>query len=573
MDGRHVRRNARIPDQRRLPGPAREAHRRAGREDHGHPGGVPLLRHDLDVADADDRRRRSLGGDRRGAGLRALDLLPADHRRGTHHEDVGAGLRPADDGRRVDDAEGQHLVRRGAHGAHGVARNRCQSPADHLLLPRGDGRLLDQRRHRLLPGKTDERLRPAHGGAGRGGPAGRGVELLAPVVHGQTLERDHPRRLGTRNDGRNLGGRPRTRLRYGVELRQGGDLQPADPRFHGPRIGHDFPGGRRDGRRAERIRTARRGAAAARLLGHAALHGRSDLPRSGGGVPRGAGHRAGPGAQQVVDRRRMRRDDPAGLGPQPDGIHRIRLQIPPRLQQVPHGVDDARRRPMGRAAAGRAGPDAALEGGDPAGTADEGTGLGRGRHGRTVPAVRHSRRSPLRLRTRGERRDDDRHVPPHLREQRHAVVHRPRPGCRVGRSDGRRHERRPRGDDAGRRMAFAADDSAGGGRRGAVRPAEDRQIRADGAAGGRDAAGPRAGGPAVPRARQIRIGTPPAGGAHGGRQGDHAGQRSGLPGAEPHGESVQRRHDQLFPPLGRRVSRRQAGPLSGFDRPLSVERR
>ena len=366
MDGRHVRRDAGLPDKRRLPGPAREAHRRTSREDHGHPGGVPLLLDGLDVADADDLRRQSLGGNRRGAGLRAVDLLPADYRCGAYHEDVGAGLRPADDGGCVDDAEGQHLVRCGAHGAHGVARNRRQPSADHLLFPRSDGRLLDQRRHRLLQGGTPAQFFPAHGGAGRGGHIGRRVELLAPVVHGQTFERDHPRRLGARRDGRNLAKRPRARLCHGVELRQGRDLQPADPRLHGPRVGHDIPGGRRDGRRAERLRTARRGAATARLLGHAALHGRSHLPRGRGDIPRGAGHSAGPGAQQMVDHRRMRRDDPAGMGPQPDGIHRIRVQVPARLQQVPHGLDDARHRAVGRAAAGGTGPDAALERGDSA---------------------------------------------------------------------------------------------------------------------------------------------------------------------------------------------------------------
>ena len=146
------------------------------------------------------------------------------------------------------------------------------------------------------------------------------------------LEGDHPRRIGACRDGRNLEKRPRTRLCDGVELRQGRNPQPARTRLHGPRIGHDLPGRRTDGGRAERLRSARRGAAALGLLGHAALHGRPDLSGRRGGVPRRAGHRAGPGAQQMVDHRRMRRDDSAGLGPQPDGVHRIRVQIPARIQ-------------------------------------------------------------------------------------------------------------------------------------------------------------------------------------------------------------------------------------------------
>ena len=114
------------------------------------PAGFLFFRHGLDVAHAADHRGQPVGGHRRGAGLRAFDLFPADHRRGARHEDVGAGLRPADDGRRVDDAPGQRLVRRGAHSARGVARNRRQPPADHLLFPRGDGRILDQRGNPLF---------------------------------------------------------------------------------------------------------------------------------------------------------------------------------------------------------------------------------------------------------------------------------------------------------------------------------------------------------------------------------------------------------------------------------------
>ena len=101
------------------------------------------------------------------------------------------------------------------------------------------------------------------------------------------------------------------------------------PDFMGRESGTTFPA---DGQTAVRLRSARRGAAALGLLGHAALHGRPDLSGRRGGVPRRAGHRAGPGAQQMVDHRRMRRDDSAGLGPQPDGIHRIRVQIPARIQ-------------------------------------------------------------------------------------------------------------------------------------------------------------------------------------------------------------------------------------------------
>ena len=202
---------------------------------------------------------------------------------------------------------------------------------------------------------------------------------------------------------------------------------------------------------------------------------------------------------------------------------------------------------MGRAAAGGIGPDAALEGGDSPRTAAARAGLGCGNHRGSVSAAGRRRRFALRLRTRRKRGLYDRYVPSHLRKQQHAVVHRPRNGHRMGRSDGRRDGRRPRGDDADRRMAFARDDPAGGGRRGAVRPAPDQPIRSNGPARGRDAAGPRAGRPAVPLVGEFRLAAPQPGDGLGGRQGDHAGQGPGLPGAEPHGQPLQRRHGRSWP--------------------------
>lgn len=80
---------------------------------------------------------------------------------------VGAGLCPADDGRCVDDPAGKHVGGRCAHGAHGVARNRRQPPADHLLFPPGHVRLLDQRGDRGLQGETPRGLLETHGGTRR----------------------------------------------------------------------------------------------------------------------------------------------------------------------------------------------------------------------------------------------------------------------------------------------------------------------------------------------------------------------------------------------------------------------
>ncbi len=74
-------------------------------------------------------------------------------------------------------------------------------------------------------------------------------------------------------------------LRHGVELRPRRDAQPADPRLHGPRLGHGLRRRRPRGRRARRLRPAGRRAAAPRLLGHAAQHGRPHLPRRRGALP------------------------------------------------------------------------------------------------------------------------------------------------------------------------------------------------------------------------------------------------------------------------------------------------
>ena len=106
VDGRHVRRHAGLPDKRRLPGPARKTHRRPDRQGDRHPRRIHLLRHDGHVVHAAHGGRQPLGGHGSGAGLRSFDLLPADHRRGARHENVGAGLRSADDERRVDDPAG-----------------------------------------------------------------------------------------------------------------------------------------------------------------------------------------------------------------------------------------------------------------------------------------------------------------------------------------------------------------------------------------------------------------------------------------------------------------------------------
>lgn len=43
----------------------------------------------------------------------------------------------------------------------------------------------------------------------------------------------------------------------------------------------------------------------------------------------------------------------------------------------------------------------------------------------------------------------------------------------------------------------------------------------------------------------------------------------GIPGAEPHGQPLQRCYDLLLPSLGGRLPRRQTGPLPGLDRALS----
>ena len=76
-------------------------------------------------------------------------------------------------------------------------------------------------------------------------------------------------------------------------------------------------------------------------------------------------------------------------------------------------------------------------------------------------------------------------------------------------------------------------------------------------------------GPAVPLARRLHFGAPPAESTA--TAADKAILADKDPGFRVLNLTVspfQRRHDQLFPPFGRRLPRRQAGPLSGPDRPL-----
>lgn len=71
---------------------------------------------------------------------------------------------------------------------------------------------------------------------------------------------------------------------------------------------------------------------------------------------------------------------------------------------------------------------------------------------------------------------------------------------------------------------------------------------------------------ALPLRRRFRSGPQKPGDADGGGPADTAGQGAGISSAEPDGEPLQRCDDQLFPPLGGRLSRGQAGPLPGSDR-------
>ena len=61
------------------------------------------------------------------------------------------------------------------------------------------------------------------------------------------------------------------------------------------------------------------------------LHRRPDLPGRRDHFPRSAGHRPGTRTQQMVDRRRLGADAPAGMGTQPDVVHRTGLRPAARL--------------------------------------------------------------------------------------------------------------------------------------------------------------------------------------------------------------------------------------------------
>ena len=229
---------------------------------------------------------------------------------------------------------------------------------------------------------------------------------------------------------------------------------------------------------------------------------------------------------------------------------------------------------MDGAAAGGAGAPAALVRGASGCAAAPCAGVGRGRHGRAVPALRRSGRPALRFRPRGRRGADDRAVQPYFagqRRRRSAATGTRRDDRRGGRcGDGRRAGR----DDDGRRLAVAALRAPHGGRRGA-------DDRASGVARcGRRACGRASRGRSVgcrralPVVGRLRVAAPAAVDAERGRQADSRRHDARLPCAEPHGQPLQRRHDELLPPFGGRLPRREDVALSGRDRPLPlVERR
>ena len=266
-----------------------------------------------------------MGGNRAVAGLRPFDLFPAHHRGGAPDQDVGAGLCAADDGRHLDDAARRASgVGRSAHGALRFARNRRQPSADHLLFPAGGRLILAQRRHRRLAGETLETLRQTYGGAGGRRAAGARFELRTAVVHRPAREGYHAQRFGT-------GGR-RCRERRagsglcdGVELRPCRELEPADSRFHGQRLGPRLLGGRPRRRGADALRHGAGGAAASRLLGRTALHRRAHLSGRRGALPGVAGGAARRRPRPLVDRGGEPRHAAAGVGASLHGIDRTGL--------------------------------------------------------------------------------------------------------------------------------------------------------------------------------------------------------------------------------------------------------
>ena len=332
MDGAHVRRDARLPDQRRLPRTARQGHGGTARRPHRQTRRIRLFRHALDVAHAAHRRRRSVGGHRPVAGLRPFDLLLPDYRRGPYYQDVGACLCPADDGGHLDDAAWRQMARRRHHSPLRIARNRRQPPSDHLLFPAGRRAVLRQRIHPCPAPPPPRRPAAPHGAVAARRPAGRGLQLRPPVVHGPPHGRHHARRFGTGGHGRNLPPRTRPGVRNGLELRPGRKLEPADSRLHGRRFGSHLRCRRRHGPGIAPLRPAGTGRATAPLLGRPALHCRPDLP--GGRRPVSGAHGAAARLRPLplVAARRKRANAPAGLGPPFRVVHPPDVRLPAALQ-------------------------------------------------------------------------------------------------------------------------------------------------------------------------------------------------------------------------------------------------
>ena len=485
VDRRHVRRHAGLPDKRRLPGPARKTHRRPDRQGDRHPRRIHLLRHDGHVVHAAHGGVNPWVGTvpALAYGLSTYFLLI-----------IGAGhvtkmwalvYAPADDGRRMGRPARQRLVRRGRHGPRRIARNRRQPSADHLLFPRGDGRILGER--------------------GRRRPSAKDGCGTSPCAR-----RRSPRRACWPRDrtSRPSGTRPSTRRRPSAAARSwppGAKAPATDWRSTTPRRGAtaraetlnllvpDFMG------RDSGTTLPADGETAALLDGYGLRGAAQQLPAYWGTQPYTGGPTylgaaavflAALGIALAGGRNKWWIVAVCAVmillawGRNLMGFTELAFRIPARIRQVPHRLDDAGRRPVGRAGARGIGPRTALERRRSAPAPAARTGLVGGRHGRRLPAAGRGRRLAVRLRARRKRGDDDRTVPPHLRGERHAGIHLPRHGRRMGRRHRRGDGCRPRRDDALRRLAVASDDPARGGLRRALRPAADREIRAHGPAGG-----------------------------------------------------------------------------------------
>ena len=287
-----------------------------------------------------------MAGPARRPGIRAGQLQYHHHRGRPHHQSMGHGHDGPGAGRRNALPEGCRPAERGSpqRSEHaGVGRHpvygspgTADSIEPHTDYPlHGHGRCADGCGvcHLCRQGQVLRPFPPCSGRAGRGCPAGTGLQHPSPAgergihaVYHARRQRNlcHPagpvwQGLSAQQQFQRQGTGHQLCLQ--LELRHRRDLHPAGARRQGRR---QHRAGEQEQRLVQQLPSGENAA----ILGRPALHQRPRLLRRHCGVPVPVRHDSGARTGAVVDSRRHGAGHPPVVGTEPDGIQRMDVQPP-----------------------------------------------------------------------------------------------------------------------------------------------------------------------------------------------------------------------------------------------------